>query len=172
MKSKTYILYALIVGVVSLVGVLLTIILPTPLERIKRSEQKWLSTEVEIMASETDGGGSKSAPCIYPKWKYKYNVGGQIYIGKNPNIEGGIGYSMCGTYQDAQVAANERPVGKHMTAYYDPTDPQLSTLDLLPPPLPGEGDKFRWATSIMILFGCIVTIVCILLVGSKSKRLH
>jgi uncharacterized membrane protein YhaH (DUF805 family) len=87
------------------------------------AERGWASTTATVMSSSIGEGHTKRRSYWYGVLTYSYAVGDTSYIG--------TGHDMYFTSQPtAENLAAARPTGYHLTAYYDPNDPQNATLHL------------------------------------------
>jgi len=71
-------------------------------------------------------GMPRFSTSYHPRLRYSYSVAGQVYQGDR--ISAGTAY-MCGSQAEVQhFVARNYPVGRTVTAFYDPNDPSNSLL--------------------------------------------
>ncbi len=80
------------------------------------------------VTSSSSGSGSNRTTSYQPVITYRYTVEGHEYESKQYHFFG-RGHS---TWESADQVASAYPVGKEITAYYDPDDPSVAVLDRSP----------------------------------------
>lgn len=93
----------------------------------------------------------------YPKVGYHYQAEGKKYF--STRIVFGVGES-GGSMKWAQKIVNRYPVGKKVTVYYNPEDPQYGVLE----------SGFTWRSLIVLLAGIAFFAVGVLCVKSKLNK--
>ncbi|KHK49173.1 hypothetical protein PI87_26625 [Ralstonia sp. A12] len=96
--------------------------------QLAQAEQTWPTVDATIIQSRVVW--SEGDPVNWsPVWQYDYTVNNARYIVQSTDLAGGFSQAVFLTRERAEDAANDRPIGEHVMAYYDPSDPSQSVLD-------------------------------------------
>lgn len=111
--------YALIIGLFALMGLLLGIWSWRNISKAKK-QTSWSSVEGEVVktTSSTEAGDFK------PKVEYRYTVTDQTYDGFLALATSDVVLHECATSQ-----LDKYPIGGSITVYFDPENPEDSTLE-------------------------------------------
>jgi hypothetical protein len=98
-----------------------------------------------------------------PEIEYTFTVKGEKYSGEN------IGLIMQGynTEKEAQNILDTYSIGKQVTVYYDPQDPNMS---LLEPGVPGDAWLFAGFGLFFALMGGVFVMIGIFKIGKMESR--
>lgn len=102
--------------------------------QLRQAELTWPTVQATIVRSEIVW--SEGDPVNWsPVWQYDYTVNHERYIVQSTDLTGGFSQTWFKTREQAEDAADGRPIGEHVMAYYDPDDPSQSVLDRQDPTL-------------------------------------
>jgi len=120
------------------------------------SERGWTSTEATVVSSSIGEGHTKRGSYWYAVLTYTYTADDTSYVGNGHDM-----YFTSPPTVESLAAA--RPTGYHLTAYYDPKNPQQSTLHLR------KSFVERFALSLWIFMFCLFASPFVVL-GMRAMR--
>ena len=126
-----------------------------------RESGSWPSIQGTISSSSvskrtTRDSDRRTRTTYYPKVGYRYRVDGRNYI--SSRIAFGTGDS-GGSAKWARKIVNKYPVGKNVTVYYNPQDPQYGVLE----------SGFTWRSIMILLAGIAFFAAGVLCVKAKLR---
>jgi hypothetical protein len=93
--------------------------------RLGRASACWSRTEghiVRVWVDERTGGEGETT--YYPHIEFRYEVGGEVYDGKEWTHHG-----LVGTWENATAVCDRFPAGRKVDVFYDPADPVRAVLE-------------------------------------------
>lgn len=94
------------------------------------ASEGWTTTRgVVVTADVTTHHARKGSRAWWnPVWSYRYEVNGKAYVGTS-SLSAAARVTPFSNPEDAQQAANARPVGAEVAVQFDPQQPEVSLLD-------------------------------------------
>jgi hypothetical protein len=131
-QSNSWVLYFIIIICLIFIGVGVGTLIKLARSYGKLQQSKdWLTTMGKIISSEldaqmtTDDEGNETTTYL-ALITFSYKVGETIYESDRINFDYGMRTS---NIQKQQSVVKQYPVGREITVYYDPADPQQSVLE-------------------------------------------
>ncbi len=132
--------------------------------RYAARSRSWTPTAGKVLASgvrrtvstSTSSGTTTRTTSYSPEIAYEYNADGQRYV--STQLTTGAQPS---DYASAEKKAAEYPIGKLVTVYYDPSDPQQATLEFTK----SNGACLIWVGIFMIAFTVLTAVATTTVVG-------
>jgi hypothetical protein len=129
--------------------------------------QNWPSVPATIEGQEVyQRPPGKTGPTWWaPTWSYSYEINGKVIHSHSTSAEYAYALASKPRREEAQAELEQRPIGSHVTAFYDPEHPELSVLDKR-----ADGQTLRYLflmLGILILGGSSFTTY---LFGQRIKR--
>jgi hypothetical protein len=165
MKVKELILNIIAKSIFLVIGIVLFVVVLYIQKRsdkslsFEKTDARIISSEV-IMGTDSDGNID-----YFPSVSYEYMAGGKQYTSTSISMfeEGDR------TKQWAESVAGRYPVGKEVTAYYDPVNPQEAVLQ---PGIDAGIVTFMYAVSLIVIAAGILVFFLVPSPWQKQKKIN
>ena len=131
--------------------------------RLAQAERTWPTTDAIIVHSHIETT-SENATRWTPVWDYSYTVNHDRYIARSTDLIGGFAQTWYEAREQAEDAADDRPIGTHTIVFYDPENPGQSVLDRSDP-------AWHWGGVTVAAF-CFLSGTLLAVMGLLEFRRH